>query len=244
MAKEYWLKFGTGNPSDTSGLSPTLSIFRSWTGGVLTAPGITQPIASYGLYRFEYTPSFPIVFVADGATTGLTAANRYLTGALDPLDLVDERLQEVGSTLLGVGSTLAAVGLTLIPSQGLSLIAQGLTLTGYGVSIYAQGQSGVANFTEVLARLGTTASSYGSTSVDPGDVYGYLKRLQELQEGDSDFNKTTGTWQIETRGGTLLREKTLTNSASAVTKTQRGTLGQVQYFRKEEICQDLALHWP
>jgi hypothetical protein len=175
MAKEYWLKFGTGNPADTSGLSPTFIIFRSWTGGVVPPPGITQPIASFGLYRFEFTPSFPIVFVADGATTGLSTSNRYLTGSLDPLDLVDERISEIGSTLLGVGS--------------------------------------------VADVIGTTASSYGTTGVDPGTVMGYLKRLQELQEGDASFNKTTGVWQIQTRGGTLLQSKTLTNTASAVTKT-------------------------
>ncbi len=219
MAKEYWLKFGTGNPADTVGLSPTFIVFKSWTGGAVSPPGITQQIASYGLYRFEFTPSFPIVFVADGATTGLSAANRYLTGSLDPLDLIDERLSEVGSTQLGIGGTLAAIGLTQIPSQGLSLLAQGLTLTGYGVSIYAQGAFGSTNFTEILARIGTTASSFGTTAVDPGTVYGYLKRSQELQEGDASFNKTTGVWSIQTRGGTLLQEKTLTNASNTVTKT-------------------------
>lgn len=240
MAKEYWLKFGTGNPADSSGLAPTFIIFRSWTGGVVSPPGITQQIASYGLYRFEFTPSFPIVFVADGATTGLTDANRYLSGTLDPLDLVDERLAEVGSTVLAVGATLSSLGLTLIPSQGLSLMGfgntlvgigtthtgQGVTLLGYastllgyGASIYAQGQSGFADGTEILARLGTTASSFGTTSVDPGTVYGYLKRLQEVQEGDASFNKTSGVWSIQTRGGTLLQEKTVTNAANTVTKT-------------------------
>lgn len=187
MAKVYWLKFGQGSPADTSGLSPTFTVFRSHTGGVVSPPGITQVIASYGLYQFEYTPSFPIVFVADGATTGLTNANRYLTGSLDPLDLVNERLAEVGSTLIGIGSTLSGIG---------------NTVSSFDTSV-----------------LGTTASSFGSTSVDPGSVMGYLKRLQENLEGDSNFNKTTGVWQIMTRGGTLLQEKTVTNAANAVTKT-------------------------
>lgn len=213
MAKEYWLKFGTGNPADTAGLSPTFIQFRSWTGGTVSPPGITQPIATCGLYRFEYTPSFPIVFVADGATTGLSSANRYLTGSLDPLDLVDERLAEVGSTLLGTGSTLAAIGLTQIPSLGASLTALGVT---NGFNIVNIGTT-IASFD--LSVLGTTASSFGSTSVDPGTVMGYLKRLQELQEGDASFNKTTGVWSIQTRGGTLLQEKTVTNGANTVTKT-------------------------
>lgn len=228
MAKEYWLKFGTGNPTDTSGLTPTLVIFRSWTGGVVAAPGITQPIASYGLYRFEYTPSFPIIFVADGFTTGLSSANRYLTGTLDPLDLVDEMLSQVGSTLSVVGSTVAAIsaqGNTLIAigttqiGQGTTLLGYASTLLGYGESIYAQGLSGAFNATEILNRIGSTASSFGTTLVDPGDLFGYVKRNLEAFEGNQNFNKTTGAWQIQTRGSTLLREKTVTNAANAVTKS-------------------------
>ncbi len=220
MAKQYWLKFGTGNPTDTSGLNPTLTIFRSHTGGVLSAPGITQPIASYGLYRFEYTPSFPIIFVADGATTGLAAASRYLVGTLDPLDLLDERMNEslaLGTTAVALGTTSVAIGTTQV-GQGVTLLGYASTLLGYGVSIYAQGSSAGSDVTEVLNRLGTTASSFGTTGVDPGTVMGYLKRVQENQEGNASFNKSTGVWQIQTRGGTLLREKTMTNAANSVTK--------------------------
>lgn len=73
--------------------------------------------------------------------------------------------------------------------------------------------------TEVLTRIGTTASSFGSTSIDPGDLYGYLKRLQELQEGDATFNKSTSTWDIYSRGAsTLLREKTFDNTSGEISK--------------------------
>lgn len=69
-------------------------------------------------------------------------------------------------------------------------------------------------------RLGDTTASFGSTSVDPTQVFGYLKRIQELFEGDATFSKTAGTWDIYSRGSsTLLREKTLTNSSSSATKT-------------------------
>lgn len=265
MAKEYWLKFETGNPV-TLGLAPTFTVFKSWTGGAVSPPGITQPLASYGLYRFEFAPSFSIIFVCDGATSALSSANRYIVGSLDPLDSLDERLSEVGSTLVAVGNTAIALGTTAVAlgtthvAQGTTIIAlgttavalgatavaigttglavgttalafgltnsvMGVTLTGYastiygyGVSIYAQGASAGLG-AEILNRIGTTASSFGSTGTDPGDVYGFLKRLQELQEGQASFDKTTGIWQIQTRGATTLRSRTLLNSASSVTKT-------------------------
>lgn len=277
MAKEYWLKFETGNPVTAIGLSPTFTVFKSWTGGVVSPPGITQQIASYGLYRFEFTPSFAIIFVADGATSGLTSANRYVVGTLDPLDLVDERMTEIGATLTALGATLAALGTTSVAlgitnvalgttnialgttsvalgitgvalgvttvalgntgvalgsTNGLNILAYGITGIALGntsvafgttngfniLSLLGQGNSSITNLTDVLTRIGSTTSSFGSTSVDPGSVFGFLRRLQELQEGDANFNKSTGVWQIETRGGTLLREKTLANSATAVTK--------------------------
>ena len=68
--------------------------------------------------------------------------------------------------------------------------------------------------------LGSTVSSFGSTSVDPGTAIGYLKRIQEFLEGNAEFNKTTGEWEIYSRGSsTLLRVKTLANSVGEVTKS-------------------------
>lgn len=242
MAKEYWLKFETGNPV-TLGLAPTFTVFKSWTGGNVTPPGITQQFASVGLYRFEYSPSFSIVFVVDGATTSLTSANRYIVGSLDPLDSVDERLQEVGSTLIAVGNTAIALGTTGI-ALGTTSVAQNATLLLYGATILttvvairdtqlpalssqiagvgntgaALGNTSIANLVDLQTRIGTTASSFGSTGTDPGDLYGFLKRAQEFNEGNSSFDKSTGIWQIKTRGSTLIQQKTLTDSASTVTK--------------------------
>ncbi len=72
----------------------------------------------------------------------------------------------------------------------------------------------------LVGAIGSTASSFGTNSVDPGDLFGYLKRLQELFEGNGNFNKTTGGWDMYSRGSSqLLRSKTLANSASIVTKT-------------------------
>lgn len=69
-------------------------------------------------------------------------------------------------------------------------------------------------------RAGTTSDSFGSTGTDPTTILGYLKRIQELLEGNATFTKSTGVWNIYSRGSsTLLREKTLTNTVSAANKT-------------------------
>ncbi len=66
--------------------------------------------------------------------------------------------------------------------------------------------------------LGYTGSSIGSTSVDPGDVFGHEKRRQEWLEGTQNFNKSPGQWSVYSRGAsTLLGLKTLTNSTTGVT---------------------------
>ncbi len=68
------------------------------------------------------------------------------------------------------------------------------------------------------AQIGYTGSSIGSTSVDPGDLFGYVKRAMELSEGNQTFIKSSGQWAIYDRGAsTLLRMKTLTSSTTGVT---------------------------
>ncbi len=66
--------------------------------------------------------------------------------------------------------------------------------------------------------LGYTSSSIGSTSVDPGDIFGAIKRRQEFQEGPQNFIKSSGVWNVFSRGSsTLLVQKTLTNNTTGVT---------------------------
>lgn len=67
--------------------------------------------------------------------------------------------------------------------------------------------------------VGTTASSFGNTATDPATLYGYLKRLQEFNEGNATFAKSSGTWDIYSRGSsTMLIEKVLTDSTATTTK--------------------------
>lgn len=65
---------------------------------------------------------------------------------------------------------------------------------------------------------GYTGSGIGSTSVDPSDLFGAIKRRQEFQEGPQTFIKSSGIWDVYSRGAsTLLVQKTLTSSVSGVT---------------------------
>lgn len=314
MAKQYWLQFASGDPRTYTGLAPTLLIFKSFSGVALTAPGITEAIASSGLYKFEYTPSFSIAFLADGATTGLVTADRYIAGVLDPSDAIDETTLALGSSLtalsstqIAMGSTIVAIGNTsiayggsiffLTTNIGTTLIATGSTIVGigntgnaigstnfalgtlnlaqgssilaldinigstlvgigntsiaYGGSIFflstnfgitqiAEGVTIVAIgnslsalsatfaafgsslglLTTIDTKIGSTASSFGSTSTDPGTLFGHLKRNQEFNEGNAAFNKSTGVWDVYSRGSsTLLAEKTLTNTATTANKS-------------------------
>lgn len=158
MAKDYWMAFGSGNPADNTGLTPTMTIFQTSGGTAIAAPAITEPGSGTGLYKFSYGPTASIIFVCDGGA-GLDSGDRYIIGALDPIQAVDE-------------------------------------------------------------KVGSSSDSFGSTSVDPTTIFGYVKRNLEFNEGDASFNKSTGVWDISSRGSsTLLREKTLTNNTTAATKT-------------------------
>ncbi len=158
MAKKFWLKFGSGDPRNNTGLSPTLIVFGSEGGTALVAPGITEPIVGSGLYQFSYDPTLAVAFVADGGA-GLSSSDRYVTGVLDPIQAVDE-------------------------------------------------------------KMGTVTDSFGSTASDPTTVFGFLRRMQEFWEGNKIYTKSTGIWQIFSRGSsTMLREKTLTNTTSQATET-------------------------
>lgn len=156
--KTYYLKFGTGNPANYSGLTPTLVIFSLDGITALAAPGITETPSGSGFYRFQYGTTGSIVFKADGGAA-LADGDRWIPGTLDPIQAVDE-------------------------------------------------------------KVGFSTDSYGSTSADPSTVIGFLKRSQEFQEGNAVFTKSTGVWQVYSRGSsTLLAQKALTNTTTAANKS-------------------------
>ena len=99
--KTFYLKLGTGNPANYTGLSPTFIIFNSNGLTALAAPGITEAPIGSGIYNFMYGPTLSILFQADGGAA-LSATDRYIVGALDPIQAVD---QQVGFVTDSFGST-------------------------------------------------------------------------------------------------------------------------------------------
>jgi hypothetical protein len=245
-AKVYFLKFGSGSPIANSGLTPTFLQFFDSTGTTLAPPSITEikygGVTASGIYGFSYligiSTANPIYFLAYSVTTVSSAivSDQYISGVLDPVIAVDQQLTAQGTTLVGLGTSLNAISVSL-GAQSASLGAQGTTFLAFGSTLLGIGQTSAATGVTVtaigntllslgttlsfsFAGLGSTASSYGSTSIDPGDVFGYLKRIQELLEGDQIFSTTTSVWSMYNRGSTtLLRNKTLATTVSNITKS-------------------------
>jgi hypothetical protein len=209
MAKNFIMQFGSGNPATNTGLSPTFTVFKVVPGGgsptgASAAPGITEIPSATGLYYFSYLPLTSVAFVIDGGA-GLAASDRYIVNSIDPIQDVDEVLAVFGDNTLALGNTLLALGATAV--------ALGTTCVSLGESL-----SLISS--EFLPFIGGSASSFGSTSADPETVMGFLKRSQEVQEGNSTFTKSTGVWDVFSRGSSAqLFEKTLTDASGVVSKT-------------------------
>jgi phage-related protein len=147
-----------------------------------------------------------MAFALDGATTGLASSTRYIYGVFDPQDNMSSTLTVIGTTLAGMGSTLFGVGATIA--------GMGNTLAGIGVSFGAFG----ASFDTLAALIGSTQSSFGSTSADPATVFGFLRRAQEMAEGNRAYTKSSGVLDFYSRGSsTLLIEKVITDSTAGTT---------------------------
>lgn len=153
----------------------------------------------------------------------------------------------------GTGDPVPFSGLsptfTLFSAAGLTAIAApGITETPTGSGYYrfdypgptlsvifkADGGSNLASGDRYISgvldpiqavdqQVGYVTDSFGSSSVDPATILGYLKRTLEFLEGDSIFTKATAIWQIFNRTSngttTLLRTKSLSNTTTSATKT-------------------------
>lgn len=98
---QYYLRFGSDQPSTHSGLSPTFISFRNASGGATTAPSISE-VSTTGIYTFSYEAQGSINFVVDGATTGLSSSNRYIAGSVD---LTDRLNDFIGLTTDAIGDS-------------------------------------------------------------------------------------------------------------------------------------------
>lgn len=200
--KNYTVQFGSGDPRGFTGLSPTFLLFWNLSSGTTNAPPSISElvVGKTGLYTFQYGVTQPIAFLLDAATTSPGPSGRYVSGQIDPADRADE-----------YGNTLIAYGLSTITGINNS----GTTLVGIGTSLAALSVSSMS----FAGSLGTPSSSIGSTGIDPTTIFGFLMRAQEMAEGNQTYTKATGTLDFFTRGATMIREKTISDSSSSTTKT-------------------------
>lgn len=126
------------------------------------------------------------------------------------------------------GSIITSPGINQVPtSTGLYYFSYNPTMTiafiiDAGASLAAPARYLAGSLDPIQAvdeKIGTVDSSIGSTVTDPTTLFGYLKRNQEFEEGDSTFTKSSGTWDVYARGATQLAQKVITDSGSVITKT-------------------------
>jgi hypothetical protein len=185
--KSYYLRFGSGNPSSYSGLAPTFIVWRN-AAGVTTSPSIAE-VSTTGIYTFTYEINGTVAFVADGATTGLATADRYIAGALD----ISDRLNEF------VGRASDSVGFS---------------------TLFGQAFLGLTSIGAVSSLIGTTSSVIGDSLTNPSSLFGFLKRIENVQEGQSIYTKATGGLNLyDKTGATLLASRSISDSGSTITKS-------------------------
>jgi hypothetical protein len=140
----------------------------------------------------------------------------------------------------GLAPTLtifSAMGLTALPAPGVTEtpVGSGMYQFQYAPTLsilfLADGGSNLSNTDRYLKgaldpihavdeKVGYNTDAFGTTLTDPSTLFGYVKRNQEFQEGNAVFTKSSGVWDVYSRGSSqLLMEKTLTNTTTAATKS-------------------------
>lgn len=151
---------------------------------------------------------------AAGST--LTQIGTNLTNQGATLVAQGSTLSSIATTTTGLGTTLTALNVnvtnnaTYIANAGATLVATGATLSAVAATL--------ATMSELM---GSTQSSFGSTNVDPLTLFGYMRRLQEIAEGNQVYTKATGLFALYSRGSgttTMLRQLTVTDNVTSTTR--------------------------
>lgn len=168
--KNYGVRFGSGDPRTYTGLTPTFLLFLNMASQTTVAPpGITEVIASSGLYTFQWGATTPIAFLIDANSTAPGNTGRYVTGTLDPAD----RSDEYGNSLMAYGASILAIGTTNF-ALGTTNVALGTTNVALGTTNVALGTSNVAIGNSITAQ-GVTLTALGLTTL----------RLAQLTQSDT-----------------------------------------------------------
>lgn len=193
-----------------------------------TSPGAQGRYVAGQLDPADRSNEYGTTLVAIGTTNialGTTAV--YLSNAASAIGQTLTQAQaNLGTTLIAIGTTNIALGTTAVylsnagtavgqtltqiqTNMGTTLVSIGNTLAGIGTSLSI-----------IVPAIGSTASSFGNSTTDPGTLFGYLKRIQENLEGNSNFVKVSGIWSISDRASSVtLAVKTIVNSATMVQKS-------------------------
>lgn len=134
-----------------------------------------------------------------------------------------------GTTNMSAYSTIMPPGITeVLSGTGLYFFNYSPTLS---IVFLADGGSNLSTSDRYIVgsldpvqavdqSIGMQTDSFGSTLSDPSTLMGYAKRGLEFNEGNKTYTKSTGTWDIYSRGSsTLLREKALTNTVTSATSS-------------------------
>lgn len=152
--KQYLLRFGSDNPANHSGLSPTFTNFHAIPGSsfVVVAPSITETGSGEGCYTFGWTATtFPVYFKVDGGATQ-ASTDRYVVGILDPVQAVDEKIgwltDSFGSTAVDPASVIGYLKRNLEVNEGNAAYQK----SNAAWTVQARGASGVVLFTKTLVN--------------------------------------------------------------------------------------------
>lgn len=128
-----------------------------------------------------------------------------------------------GSTTAPSISEIASTGIYYFQYEvaeggNVAFVADGAT-TGL-----ADGDRYIFGALDILDRFdqffGASTDAIGDSATDPTTFFGFLKRFQELLEGDSSYAKSTGVLtMLDRTGATTLASKTIAESASTVSKS-------------------------
>lgn len=191
-----------------------------------TTPGVNGRYVAGQLDPADRADEYGTTLVAigtSGIALGTTAVALGTTAVALGITTV-----ALGTTTVALGTTSVALGTTTV-ALGITSVAYGVVNMGLGTTAVALGITAVAIGTSIYADIGSTpingligglGSTFGGSSTDPIDLFGYIKRIQEILEGNQNYTKGTGNWDIYSRGSsTLLRTKTIANGVSAVIKS-------------------------
>jgi hypothetical protein len=154
-------------------------------------------------YVLQFGSGNPAAF--SGLTPTFTIFSVTNTGQTLAPPSVAEIATGVGLYKFTYGPTLS---ITFVADGGAALSDSDRYITGVLDPIQSVDES-----------VGMSSDSIGTTATDPSTIYGQIKRMQEYNEGQMVFTKSTGTWDIKTRGGTLIAQKELTNTTTSATRT-------------------------